>query len=106
MAVVATTLVSEARSKMLAVVTLGEAGSYVKPPRALWATSSPLTVMASEHPGKARAATAFSRTPNALENRSSCAAKLRTRKENPDSRLGSVRFQGILCTYGGIVKLG
>ena len=53
MAVVATTLVSEARSKMLAVVTSGEAGSYVKRPRALWATSSPPNVTASEQAGKA-----------------------------------------------------
>ena len=84
------------REHQVTVVTSGEAGSYVKPPRALWATSSPWKVTASEHPGKARAAMAFSRMPNAPENRSSCATKLRARKENPDSRLGSVRFKGIL----------
>src|ERR1700674_3622381 len=96
MAVVATTLVNEARSKILAVVTSDEAGSYVKRPRALWATSSPPKVTASEQDGKARAGIASSRMPNALGNRSSCATKLRTRKENPDSRFGSVRFKGIL----------
>jgi len=29
----------------------------------------------------------------ALQKRSSCAEKLRTRKENPDSRSGSVEFK-------------
>jgi hypothetical protein len=104
MAVVATTLVSEARSKMLAVVTSGEAGSYVKRPRALWATSSPRKVTASEQAEKARAVMAFSTMPKAPRNRSSCATKLRTRRENPDSRFGSVRFKGILWTDGVIAK--
>src|ERR1039458_784860 len=96
MAVVATTFVSEARSKRLAVVTSGEAGSYAKRPRALWATSSPRNVIASEQAGKARAAAAFSRMLKALGNWSSCATQLRTRKEKPDSRLGCVTFKGIL----------
>src|SRR2546430_12486235 len=95
MAVVATTLVSEARSKMFAVVTSGEAGSYVKRPKAWRATSSPPKVTAIEQAGKTRAAMAFSRMANALRDRSSCATKLRTRKENPDSRLGSVGFKGV-----------
>src|SRR5208282_5088380 len=82
-AVVARTLVSEARSKMLAMVTSGETGSYVKRPSALWATSSPRKVTANEQAGKARAAIAFSRMLKASRNRPSCATKLRTRKENP-----------------------
>src|SRR5208282_5346688 len=101
MAVVATTLVSEARSKMLAVVTSGEDGSSVKRPRALWATSSPRKVTAIEQAGKARAAMAFSRTLKALRKRSSCAAGLRTRKEKPDSRLGIVKFKGF-CELMGL----
>src|SRR5260370_35026088 len=103
-AVVATTFVSEARSKMLAVVTSGEAGSYMKRPRALWATSSPPKVTASEQAGKTRAAMAFSRMPKAVRNRASCAAKLRARKEKPDSRLGSVSVKGILGTEAVIAK--
>src|SRR5216684_2264437 len=83
MAVVAMTLVSEARSKILAVVTSDEARSYVKRPRALWATSSPPKVTASEQAGNARAAIAFSSMPKASRNRSSCATELRTRKEKP-----------------------
>src|SRR6266404_6710985 len=104
MAVVATTLVSEARSKIFAVVTSGDAGSYVKRPKALRATSSPPKVTAIEQAGKTRAAMAFSTMPKALLKRSSCTTKLRTRKENPDSRLGSVRFKGILRTDGVIAK--
>ena len=53
-------------------------------------------VTASEQAGKARAAMAFSRMPKALRKRSSCATRLRTRKEKPDSRFGSVRFKGVL----------
>ena len=41
MLVVATTFVSEARSKMLSTVTRGESRSYVNPPNAFSATNFP-----------------------------------------------------------------
>jgi len=47
------------RSKDALGRNLAEAGSYVKRPRALWATSSPRKVTASEQARKARAATAL-----------------------------------------------
>src|ERR1700747_1552612 len=104
MAVVATILVSDARSKIVATVTAGEVESYVKRPKALYATSSSRAVTASVQAGKARAAIAFSRMRKALRKRSSCVAKLRTRKEKPDSRLVSVRLKGILRTAAVIAK--
>src|SRR5208282_3423270 len=73
---------------------------------ALRATSSPRAVTASEQPGKAWLAMAFSRMRKGLRKRSSWAARLRIRKEKPDSRFGNVRFKGVLWTDGFIAKRG
>src|SRR5260370_41022184 len=100
MAVVATTFVSEARSKMLAVVTSGEAGSYVKRPRALWATSSPPKVTASEQAAKERAPMAFSRMPKELRQPSALARQLLKRKEKPQLRSRSVRVEAVFWNDG------
>src|SRR5260370_42292498 len=101
-AVVATTFVSEARSKMLAVVTSGEAGSYMKRPRALWATSSPPKVTASEQAGKTRAAMGVSRMAQALRKPASLAEKLPAREEKPESPLDSVSVTRGFRTEGVI----
>src|SRR6266404_6042152 len=83
MVAVATTFVTEARSKMLALVTKGEAGSYVKCPSAWWAINSPRRVTASAQAGKAWAPIVFCRIENALRKASRCALVLRTRKAKP-----------------------
>jgi hypothetical protein len=71
MAVVATALVKDARSKRVAGVTNGELASYVKWPRDLRTTSFSPCVTATEAAGKAWSAIAFSRTEKAEEKRSS-----------------------------------
>ena len=59
---------------------------------------------ASEQAGKVWSAMAFVRTAKAVRNRSSCVARLRTRKEKPDSWFGSVKFEFIFWTDGVIAK--
>ena len=58
MLVVATTLVTDARSKIVAAVAAGESGSSVKRPKAWSPTSLPWCVMATEAAGKTRSAMA------------------------------------------------
>src|ERR1700722_2615256 len=84
MEVVATTLVRDARSNIVAALTLtfGEV-SYVNRPRAFCATSSPRKVIASVHAGKVLAAMAFSRMPKGSRKRSSSAARLAGSVEKP-----------------------
>jgi hypothetical protein len=58
MLVVATTLVTDARSKMVAAVAAGESGSSVKRPKPWSPTRLPRCVIATEAAGKTRSAMA------------------------------------------------
>src|ERR1051325_5795111 len=60
--VVATTLVSEATSKIASIVTGGADGSYVSRPQATMTSSPPLRTTAATAPGNTRLATASSST--------------------------------------------
>ena len=62
--------------------------------RALWATSSPRKVTASEQAGKARAAMAFSRMPKALRKRSSCASEIAREEGKAGFSIGQRQVQG------------
>lgn len=71
MLVVATTLVTDARSNIVPVVTSGESDSYVNRPNALEAMSLFLRVIATDPPGNACAATACNRISKARANTAS-----------------------------------
>ena len=71
MVVVAMTLVSEARSKIVCVVAAGADGANVNLPSAFNAISFPARVIATEAHGNAFAAIASSSTAKARENTSS-----------------------------------
>ena len=71
MDVVATTLVTEARSKSVDGRVTGDSGSNVKFPKARSATSRPCPVIATEHAGKTRSAIPSRNTENAAAKRPS-----------------------------------
>src|SRR5579864_8145573 len=84
--VVATTLVTEARSNKVAGATAADAVSYVKRPKALRAMRRSLWVTATQAAGKACSSTALRRMEKAEENCSLCWSKAET-------RVGAGRFR-------------
>src|SRR5581483_8588026 len=77
MLVVATTLDTDARSKIVVVVTSGESDSYVNRPKAFKAMSLSLCVIARDAPGKAHAAIACDKISNARAKMVACCSNMR-----------------------------
>jgi len=103
MLVVATTLVSEARSKMLAVVVSGVSVSYKKWPKALRQSTFPWCVTATEAAGNARALMALRRRSKAAAKTASCWSYAGTGKSRDAAVFGEeLSGKNVVCPMFGL----